>query len=113
MIWNKRITRIAVGLLLLACATLAILPSVTGHTSVDGTVNARFVTLSAPIEGTVQKTPPKAGTFIPGYGYVTGIKNERINRQVVASLEAELQTARRRLDAYKSQKQELSGSSGM
>ena len=42
MIWNHRITRVTVGLLLLALAIVVSLPAITGYTSRDGTVNARL-----------------------------------------------------------------------
>ncbi|MFC7664795.1 hypothetical protein ACFQWF_21855 [Methylorubrum suomiense] len=51
MFWNTRIVRILVGLALLAIAVLVMLPGLTGYTSLDGTVNARFAVVSAPIEG--------------------------------------------------------------
>jgi hypothetical protein len=62
MFFNSRFVRVLVGLLLLGVAVLAFLPALTGFTSLDGTVNARFAVIAAPIEGTVQNTPPKVGT---------------------------------------------------
>ena len=50
MPWNSRWMRVLVGVLLLSAAILAVLPSFTGYTSLDGTVNARFAVVSAPIE---------------------------------------------------------------
>jgi multidrug resistance efflux pump len=91
----------------LVCAVLAILPGVTGHTSLDGTVNARFAVLSAPIEGTVLQTPPKVGTPLQAGAHLIGIRNERVNRAVAASLDAELETIRKRVAALDSQRQQL------
>jgi hypothetical protein len=39
--WNRRSVRITVGILLLVGGIMAILPALTGYTSLDGTVNAR------------------------------------------------------------------------
>src|SRR6188472_2935602 len=102
MVWNSRIVRVLVGLALLACGVLAILPNFTGRTSLDGTVNARFAILSAPIEGTVMQTPPKVGTPVAVGQYLTEIKNERVNRAVAAALGAELETVRKRVAALDS-----------
>jgi hypothetical protein len=53
-IWNRRSVRITVGIMLLVGAVMAILPTLTGYTSLDGTVNARISIVSAPIDGTVR-----------------------------------------------------------
>jgi hypothetical protein len=65
MIWNTRLVRVTVGLLLLAAGVVALLPTLTGYTSLDGTVNAPIGIVSAPIEGVVTNNPPKIGTFVP------------------------------------------------
>lgn len=107
MIWNNRFTRIGVGVLLLGAGIVAILPGMTGHTSLDGTVNARFTAITAPIDGTVDVTPPRAGTALGVGDRLLTIRNERVNRAVAASLLAELETARRRLDATDVQRGQL------
>ncbi|MBB3595041.1 hypothetical protein FHX08_005451 [Rhizobium sp. BK529] len=66
MIWNYRITRITVGLLLLALVVVLSLPAITGFTSLDGTVNARFAVVNAPIDGTVAEEPLKVGSPVKG-----------------------------------------------
>jgi hypothetical protein len=43
-------------------------------------VNARFAVLAAPIEGTVQNTPPKVGTALKQGEALLSIRNERVNR---------------------------------
>lgn len=52
-ILNHRLTRIAVGILLLMLAAVALLPGLTGFTSLDGTVNSRLAVINAPIDGEV------------------------------------------------------------
>ena len=78
MFWNTRAVRILVGLTLLSTAIVVMLPGLTGYTSLDGTVNARFAVLSAPIEGVVSDTPPKVGTALPEDAELFQITNDRI-----------------------------------
>lgn len=99
--------RIAVGLLLLASAIIVLLPAITGYTSLDGTVNARFTVLTAPIEGTVMGTPPKVGTPTDAGQPLLAIQNERVNRAILASLAADLKTAEERVAALRVQREEL------
>ncbi len=51
--------RILVGISLFAVAIVLLLPGLTGFTSLDGTVNARFAIVNAPIDGEVAETPQK------------------------------------------------------
>ncbi|WP_207462678.1 HlyD family efflux transporter periplasmic adaptor subunit [Azospirillum sp. SYSU D00513] len=107
MFWNRRSVRIAVGLLLLLCGILALLPGLTGYTSLDGTVNARFATLSTPIEGMVGNTPPKVGTPVAKDGFLLSVRNERVDRSTLVQLTAELNTTRDRLQALTNQEAEM------
>ena len=77
VIWNRRSVRITVGILLLVGGVMAILPALTGYTSLDGTVNARISIISAPIDGTVTSTPPKIGTALQAGAELLGIRNDR------------------------------------
>ncbi|MGD9882359.1 HlyD family secretion protein [Reyranella sp.] len=101
--WNRRLVRIAVGCLLLAGAVLAILPTLTGYTSLDGTVNARLMVVSAPIAGTVTATPPKIGTPLASGAELLGIRNDHIVRTVEVQMEAELEATKARLKAAHAQ----------
>lgn len=105
--WNRRFVRITVGILLLVGALLAILPTVTGYTSLDGTVNARLTIVSAPIAGTVTATPPKIGTPLTGGTELLGIRNDRIERTEEIQMEAELEAAKGRLAAIDDQRSKL------
>jgi len=95
--------RILVGVLLLGAAALAVLPALTGYTSLDGTVNARFTVIAAPIEGVVSTTPPKVGTAVPQGEQLLQIRNERIARTAEAQLDADLGASRERLRALEGQ----------
>ncbi|MBW9056218.1 HlyD family secretion protein [Rhizobium mesosinicum] len=108
MIWNHRITRITVGLLLLALITVVALPAITGFTSLDGTVNARFALVNAPIDGTIAEEPLKVGSPVKGGQALAEIKNTRVNRAILASLEADRNTALNRVAALKKERAELS-----
>jgi multidrug resistance efflux pump len=107
MFWNHRATRITVGLLLVGTAAIVLLPSLTGYTSLDGTLNARFTVIAAPIEGTIVYTPPKAGTPLNEGQSVIAIQNERVNKAVLAALSAEETSARDRVTALRREREEL------
>lgn len=108
MFWNTRFARICVGLALLATCVIVLLPGFTGYTSLDGTVNARFALVSAPIEGVVSDTPPKVGTALPENTDVFFIANDRISRTAEAQLDADLGAANERLQALQAQAKDLS-----
>lgn len=107
MILNSRPARSLVGALLLGTGILALLPGMTGHTSLDGTVNARVAVVSAPIDGMVLASPDKVGTPVAGGRTILTLRNERVNRAVLASLSAELKTARERVDSLGRERDEL------
>jgi multidrug resistance efflux pump len=108
MPWNSRWMRVLVGVLLLSAAILAVLPSFTGYTSLDGTVNARFALVSAPIEGVVSDTPPKVGTALAEDTSIFFIANDRIARTAEAQLDADLGASKEKLRALEAQAKDLS-----
>lgn len=108
MIWNHRIARITVGLLLLAIAIIVSLPAITGFTSRDGTVNARFAIINAPIDGMITGEPAKVGAPFKEGQTLAEITNQRVNRAILASLEADRNTASDRVIALKKERDELS-----
>jgi multidrug resistance efflux pump len=107
VIWNRRFVRITVGILLLVGGVMAILPALTGYTSLDGTVNARLSIISAPIDGTVTSTPPKIGTPLQAGTELLGIRNDRIARTAEVQMEAELEAAKERRAAIDDQRAQL------
>jgi multidrug resistance efflux pump len=107
VIWNRRSVRITVGILLLIGAVMAVLPTVTGYTSLDGTVNARISIVSAPIKGIITTDPPKTGVPLLGGAELFGIRNDQIGRTAEVQMEAELEAARRRLAATADQLTQL------
>jgi multidrug resistance efflux pump len=109
MFWNRRPVRIAVGTFLLAAALIVLLPSMTGYTSLDGTVNARFMVISAPIEGTLVTPPPPSGTEVQKGEHLFSIRNERVNTARVSEFEAELAATRDHINNLDRQKTNLIG----
>ena len=107
MIWNHRLLRIAVGLLLVGLVLILLMPGLTGYTSLDGTVNARFAIVNAPIDGTIAQATPKVGTPVAEGKPLLLIHNERVNRSVLASLSAERKTALDRVTALRRERGEL------
>ncbi|MQW86923.1 HlyD family secretion protein [Sinorhizobium saheli] len=107
MILNHRVTRVAVGILLLIVAVIVLLPGLTGFTSLDGTVNARFAIINAPIDGEVGQAPPRIGTPVAEGETLLTIRNDRVNRAILASLRAEHQTAVDRVAALEQERDAL------
>jgi multidrug resistance efflux pump len=107
-ILNHRITRIAVGIFLLVLVAVALLPGLTGFTSLDGTVNARLAVINAPIDGEVGESPLRIGTPVSEGEALATIRNERVNRAVLASLRSEHHTAVERVAALERERDELS-----
>ncbi|WP_026621931.1 multidrug resistance efflux pump (plasmid) [Ensifer sp. WSM1721] len=107
MILNHRLTRITVGILLVALATVVLLPGLTGFTSLDGTVNARFAVINAPIDGEITRPAPKIGTPVTEGETLAIISNTRVNRAILASLRADHRTAVERVAALRQERNEL------
>ncbi|MDL2402024.1 HlyD family secretion protein [Rhizobium mayense] len=107
MIWNHRVTRITIGLVLLAVAIVVLLPGLTGFTSLDGTVNARFAVVNAPIDGMIAGDPLRVGAPVKEGQTLAEINNPRVNRAILASLQADQNTARDSVAALQKERDEL------
>ncbi|MBP2233833.1 multidrug resistance efflux pump [Sinorhizobium kostiense] len=107
MILNHRITRVSVGILLLLLVVVVMLPSLTGFTSLDGTVNARLAVINAPIDGEIAGPPARIGTPVREGERVAAIRNDRVSRANLASLRAEHGTALRRIAALARERDSL------
>jgi len=107
MILNHRITRVTVGILLLILVVVVLLPSLTGFTSLDGTVNARLAVINAPIDGEIAGRPARIGTPVREGEPVAAIRNDRVSRANLASLRAEHGTALRRIAALERERDGL------
>lgn len=88
-------------------AVLVLLPGLTGFTSLDGTVNARFAIINAPIDGEIGQAPPRIGTPVAEGETLLTIRNARVNRAILASLRAEHQTAVDRVAALERERDAL------
>lgn len=107
MILNHRLTRITVGILLLALAIAVLLPGLTGYSSLDGTVNARLAVINAPINGEIEKPAPRIGTPVAEGETLATIRNQRVNRAILASLRTDHRTAVERVAALRRERDEL------
>jgi multidrug resistance efflux pump len=107
MFWNRRAARIAVGLLLLALGVTLLLPRLTGYTSRDGTVNARFVVVSSPIQGVVLQTPSRVGTRVPEGETLLEVRNDRFSIGGAQDLQGELESLWRRAEVVRDQRSAL------
>lgn len=107
MILNHRLTRITVGILLLALAIAVLLPGLTGYSSLDGTVNARLAVINAPIDGEIEKPAPRIGTPVAEGETLATIRNQRVNRAILASLRTDHRTAVERVAALRRERDEL------
>jgi multidrug resistance efflux pump len=99
--------RIGVGLLLAAAAALALLPNITGYSSLDGTVNARLVNVAAAIEGTVMNSPPRPGVRVSRGEHLLTIHNERVDTRRLSELTTEFAATQLQIKAYSDQGAEL------
>lgn len=88
-------------------AVLVLLPGLTGFTSLDGTVNARFAIINAPIDGEIGQAPPRIGTPVAEGETLLTIRNGRVNRAILASLRADHQTAVDRVAALERERDAL------
>ncbi|AWM29322.1 efflux RND transporter periplasmic adaptor subunit [Sinorhizobium fredii] len=107
MILNHRITRALVGILLLLVVVAVLLPGVTGYTSLDGTVNARFAVINAPIDGEIVGSTPRIGATVVNGEALASIRNGRLNRAILSSLRADHGTAVERVAALERERDEL------
>lgn len=85
---RRRIIRSALGLSLLAAAGALYLPSMLFATSSEAILNARIVTLAAPIEGRIVNAPPPEGTVVRTNEPLLTIENPTVDRGRVQDLEA-------------------------
>jgi len=67
----------------------------------NGTINARLVTVQAPIEGTIVQTPPDVGAFVHQGDVLTQITDERGSRGIIVTLDTEREMLHNRVAALK------------
>lgn len=107
MFLNTRFFRVSVGLLIFICLIIVLMPGVTGRSSLDGIVNARFSVISSPIAGVVSYTPPKVGSYLKKDYIITEIHNYHLDRINERRLESELDSAKKLSIAIKTQREFL------
>jgi multidrug resistance efflux pump len=79
--------RISVGLAVLVAGTAIYAPSVLYTTSSEAILNARFVTLAAPIAGRITRPPPAEGTMVAAGSSLLTIDNPTLDESRLTELE--------------------------
>jgi multidrug resistance efflux pump len=85
---RNRLVRIGLGLCLLAAAGAIYAPDIVFTTSSEAIVNARIVTLTAPIDGRAVKAPPSEGTVVATDAPLLTIENPTVDRGRLQDLES-------------------------
>jgi multidrug resistance efflux pump len=94
---NGRHLRIGLGIALLLAGASIYAPEILYTASSDAIVNARIVTISAPIEGHVAAAPPTEGTVVAANAPLLTIENPTVDRSRLDELESSRDKARNEL----------------
>lgn len=95
---NKRMIRIAIGIVFLVFLIVSFVPSCYQSTSGDGLINARTVTLRSPIEGVLHfSKPTKCGVLFARNEVIGKVVNDRINKSFLHELMTEKRTLESRI----------------
>src|SRR5579859_148400 len=89
--------RIGLGIALLLAGASIYAPEILYTASSDAIVNARIVTISAPIEGRVATAPPTEGTVVAANAPLLTIENPALDRSRLIELESDRDKARNEL----------------
>ena len=84
---RNRLVRIGLGICLLAAAGAIYAPDILFTTSSEAIVNARIVTLAAPIDGRAVEAPPPEGTVVAADSPLLTIENPTVDRGRLQDLE--------------------------
>jgi multidrug resistance efflux pump len=85
---RNRLVRIVLGICLLAAAGAIYVPDILFATSSEAIVNARIVTLAAPIDGRAIEAPPPEGTVVAAAAPLLTIENPTVDRSRLQDLES-------------------------
>jgi multidrug resistance efflux pump len=83
-----RITRIGLAIAVLAAGAAVYGPQLLFTTSDNAVLNARIITIAAPIEGRIAQTPPPEGTVVAADAPLLTIENPIVDRSRLEELEA-------------------------
>lgn len=96
-----RIVRIGLAVVLLAAGIAIYGPQLLFTTSSEAVLNARLVTIAAPIEGQITGTLPAEGSMVAGDSPLLTIENPIVDRSRLEDLEASRTRVEAELDAAK------------
>jgi multidrug resistance efflux pump len=85
---RNRLVRVGLGICLLTAAGAIYAPDILFTTSSEAIVNARIVTLTAPIDGRAVKAPPPEGTVVAADAPLLTIENPTVDRGRLQDLES-------------------------
>ena len=98
--FNRKITRIVIGLVFLVFLIVSLVPSLYTSNSSDGIINARTTTMKSPIEGVVKFTRPTKCGMVFSKGELIGqVVNDRVSKAHLQELCTEKRTLERRVTA--------------
>ena len=99
---KKRTLRISIGIILLIVLIISIVPKFYLHTSTDGIISARTITLTSPIEG-VLRFPHrlKHGEYFEDGELIGQVKNDRVDLSFLYKLITEKKTLEGRIKIFK------------
>jgi len=111
-----QVLRLGIGASLLAAGVAIYAPDVLYTTSSEAVINARTITISAPIDGRISAAPPAEGTNVAAGAALMRIDNPVVDRSRLGELEAtrtrtaaELAGANQLIDALQQQIAALDG----
>lgn len=98
---KKRTLRISVGIILLIVLIISIVPKFYLHTSTDGIISARTITLTSPIEGVLLFPHRlKHGKYFEGGTLIGQVKNSRVDLSFLHELITEKKTLEGRIKIF-------------
>ena len=86
---SKQIFRIAIGVGLLAIVAYIYFPHLLFTYSVNAVISAPIVTIKSPIEGIINKAPPKIGTEVNTNDLLFSVTDPTLDVNILKSLEVE------------------------
>jgi len=99
---KKRTIRITVGIILLLVLIISVVPRFYLHTSTDGVISARTITLTSPIEGVLDFSHRlKHGEYFKKGEVIGAVTNDRVDLSFLHELITEQKTLTGRIKSFK------------
>ena len=99
---KKRVIRISVGIILLIVLIISVVPRFYQHTSSDGVISARTLSLASPIEGVLNFPHHlKQGEYFPKGKLIGTVTNDRVDLSFLHELITEKKTLEGRIKSFR------------